>query len=95
LQALPEKPRLANAANFMPPRGDAFFAVLAHQLAQRVHQLGLQVLEPLVVGSECGRFAAVCVAHPFRGEAFPIRASSSRPPGMRRFRSQLTLLLQG
>src|SRR5260370_5119848 len=28
LQALPEEPRLANPANFMPPRDDAFLAVL-------------------------------------------------------------------
>ncbi len=33
LQALPEKPRLANAADFVTARNDAFLAVLPHQLA--------------------------------------------------------------
>jgi hypothetical protein len=37
LQALPEKPRLANAPNFVAPRDDAFLAVLANQFAQCVH----------------------------------------------------------
>src|SRR6266566_5307702 len=55
LQALPEEPRLANAANFMPARDDAFLAVLPNQFAQRMHEFGFHVLEPLVVRSEVGR----------------------------------------
>src|SRR5262249_16137442 len=38
LQALPEEPRLANAANFVAPGNRAFLAVLAHKFAQRVDQ---------------------------------------------------------
>jgi hypothetical protein len=43
LQPLPEESRLADAANFVSSRDDAFLAVLAHQLAQRVDQLRLEV----------------------------------------------------
>src|SRR5882724_2992928 len=49
LQALPEKTRLANPSNLMAPRNDALVAILPHQLTQSVHQLRLQLLEPLVV----------------------------------------------
>jgi hypothetical protein len=49
LQSLPEKPCLANPPNLVPPRNHALFAILPHQLAQRMHQLRLQILEPLVV----------------------------------------------
>jgi hypothetical protein len=49
LQALPEKPSLANAANLVTARGYALFAILPHEFAQRMHQLRLQILEPLVV----------------------------------------------
>jgi len=52
LQALPEQPRLPDAPNFMPPRDDSLFAILRHQLAQRVHQVRPQILEPLVVRPE-------------------------------------------
>src|SRR6266700_3067967 len=55
LQALPEEPRLADAANFMTPRDDAFLAVLPNQFAQRMHQLGLRIFEPLVVRTDVGR----------------------------------------
>src|SRR5207248_9781580 len=54
LQALPEEARLANAADFMAPRDDSLLAVLPHQLAQRVHQFWLHILEPLVVGAPVG-----------------------------------------
>src|SRR5437764_1262079 len=54
LQALPEEARLANAADFMTPRDDSLLAVLPHQLAQRVHQFWLHILEPLVVGAPVG-----------------------------------------
>jgi hypothetical protein len=33
----------------MPPRDDSLFAILNHELAQRVHQVRPQILEPLVV----------------------------------------------
>jgi len=49
LQALPEQPRLPDAPNFMPPRDHALLAILHDELAQRVHQVGPQLLEPLVV----------------------------------------------
>src|SRR6266704_5520162 len=49
LKALPEEPRLANPPDFMPPRDDAFLAVLPNQFAQRMHEFGFHVLEPLVV----------------------------------------------
>src|SRR5258706_4029636 len=49
LQALPEKPSLANPPNLMTPRDHTFFAILAHQLAQRMHQLRLNILKPLIV----------------------------------------------
>ena len=78
LQALPEEPRLADAADFVPPRDDAFLAVLPDQLVQGVHQLGLRVLEPLVVRAEVSRsrFAvSLVVAALFRGRAFAIRAA--------------------
>jgi hypothetical protein len=52
LQALPEKPRLPDAPNFVPPRDDSLFAILHHQLAQRVHQVRPQFFEPLVVRPE-------------------------------------------
>src|SRR6266851_4722894 len=55
LQALPEEPCLANPANFMPPCDDAFLAVLPNQFAQRMHEFGFHILEPLVVRSEVGR----------------------------------------
>ena len=55
LQALPEEPRLANAPNLVPPRNHALFAVLPHQFAQRMHQLGLQILKPLIVRAEVAR----------------------------------------
>jgi hypothetical protein len=60
LQALPEKPRLPNPPNLMPPRRNAFFAILPHQFAQRMHQLRLHVLQPLIVRPEiaCGRCGA-------------------------------------
>src|SRR6267154_2228770 len=38
LQTLPEKPRLSNPPNLMPPRNDAFFAILPHQLTQSMHE---------------------------------------------------------
>ena len=66
LQALPEKPRLANAADFVPARDDALFAILADQVAQGENQLGLQLLEALVVYPQiCGGVAAL-----FRGRGF-------------------------
>src|SRR5882757_706384 len=49
LQALPEKPRLANPSNLMAPRNNALFAILPHQLTQSVHQFRLQFLKPLVI----------------------------------------------
>src|SRR5882724_10748904 len=55
LQTLPEKPRLANSTNLVPPREHAFFAILPHQFTQRVHQLRLQILEPLIVWSKVDR----------------------------------------
>src|SRR5262249_38056145 len=54
LQALPEKPRLANAADFVTPRYDTFFAILAHEFAQRMDKFGLHVFEALVVGAQVG-----------------------------------------
>jgi len=49
LQPLPEQTRLPDAANFVPPRDHSLLAILHHKLAQRVHQVRTQVLEPLVV----------------------------------------------
>jgi hypothetical protein len=49
LQALPEKARLAYAADFVAARDDAFLAVLTHQFTQRIDQFGLGVLEAFVV----------------------------------------------
>jgi hypothetical protein len=49
LQTLPKQPRLPDPPNFMPPRDDSLLAILNHQLAQRVHQVRAQILEPLVV----------------------------------------------
>jgi hypothetical protein len=59
LQTLPEEARLPDAPNLVPPRNDAFFAVLHHELAQRVDQVRAQLLEPLVVRPQrklCQRF---------------------------------------
>ncbi len=78
MQALPEEPRLADAADFVPTRDDAFLAILPDQLVQGVHQLGLRVLKPLVVRPEVNpsRFAvALVVAALFRERAFAIRAA--------------------
>ena len=55
LEALPEQARLANAADLVASRDNALFAVLANKLAQCVHQLGLNVFEPLVVWAEVDR----------------------------------------
>jgi hypothetical protein len=52
LQSLPEEPRLADAPDFVAPRDDSLFAVLPYQLAQCVNELGLQLLESLVVRAE-------------------------------------------
>ena len=52
LQALPEKARLANAANFVAARDDAFLAILADQFAQGVDQFRLEVFQALVVWAE-------------------------------------------
>ncbi len=52
MQTLPEKARLADAANFVTARGNTFGAILPDQFAQRVDQFRLQVIEPLVVGTE-------------------------------------------
>jgi len=68
LQALPEEARLANAANFVTACDDAFLAVLAHQLAQRVDQFGLGVFEAFVVGAEVVR--ALVAFIPRRGGRF-------------------------
>ena len=88
LQALPEEPRLANAANFMPARYDAFLAILPDQFAQCVDQFGLCIFEAFVVRTEVEhgvRSSAIllarcdaAVAQPFRSEAFPIRCSRVR-----------------
>ena len=55
LQALPEEARLANAANFVATRDDAFFAILANEFAQRVNDFRIYVLEALVVRPEIER----------------------------------------
>ncbi len=52
---MPEKARLADAANFVAARGDTFGAVLADEFAQRVYQFGLDVVEQLVVRAEIDR----------------------------------------
>src|SRR5207245_10624257 len=52
LQALPEKSCVADAADFVAARDDSFLAVLPDQFPQRVDQLRLPVLEPLVVRAE-------------------------------------------
>jgi hypothetical protein len=49
LQPLPKQPRLPDPPNFVPPRDHPLLAILHHELAQRVHQVRPQVLEPLVV----------------------------------------------
>jgi len=49
LQALPEQPRLPDPPDLVPPRDDSLLAILHHELAQRVHQVRPQLLEPLVV----------------------------------------------
>jgi hypothetical protein len=49
LQALPEKPCLANPPNLMPPRGDALSAILPHQIAKGMHHLRFQILKPLII----------------------------------------------
>jgi hypothetical protein len=75
LQAFPEQARLVNAADFVAARNDAFLAVLPDELAERVHQLGLEVFEALVVEADVDGvvgFGIAAVGHPFRGEVFPI-----------------------
>ncbi len=52
LQALPEQTRLANAANLVAARHDTFFAILTHQVAQRMDELWFQILEAFVVRAE-------------------------------------------
>jgi hypothetical protein len=49
LQALPKQPRLPDPPDLVPPCDDALLAILHHQLAQRIHQVGPQLFEPLVV----------------------------------------------
>src|ERR1700730_11432798 len=61
LQALPKKPRLANSPNLVPSRDDAFFAILPNQLAQRMHQLRLQFLKPLIVRSKLKRMSSASI----------------------------------
>ena len=55
LQTLPEETRLANAADFVPSRDDAFLAILAHKFAQRVHEFRFYIFEPLIVWAQVGR----------------------------------------
>ena len=42
---------MPNPPNLMPPRDDAL-AVLPHQFSQGMHQFGLLIFEPLVVGGQ-------------------------------------------
>jgi hypothetical protein len=46
---LPEQTRLPDPPNLVPPRDDSLFAILHHQLAQRVHQVRPQLFQPLVI----------------------------------------------
>jgi len=52
LQALPEESRLADAADFMSPRNDAFLTVLPHEFTKRVDQFRFCVFEAFVVEPE-------------------------------------------
>src|SRR5256885_302158 len=54
VQPLPEKPCLANTANFVASRDDSFFPVLPHQFTQRVHDVRLGIIQQLVVGAKRG-----------------------------------------
>jgi hypothetical protein len=49
LQALPEEARLPDPPNLVPPRDDSLLAILHDELAQRIHQIRPQLLEPLIV----------------------------------------------
>ncbi len=55
LQALPEKPRLANPPNFVTPRDDPFLAVLPDQFAQGIDQFRLRIVKALVVRPQVDR----------------------------------------
>jgi hypothetical protein len=74
LQALPEQARLANPANLVPSRDNALFAILAHQIAQRVHQLRLRIFEPLIVRAKVdGRIDSASILLYLRFSARPAR----------------------
>ena len=69
MQALPEKPRLANAPDFVPPRDDSFLPKLHHQFAQRVHQPRRRLLQALVIRAECLRLRIILRIEPDRNPA--------------------------
>jgi hypothetical protein len=80
LQSLPEQSSLPDSPDFMPPRHHAFLAILDHQLAQRIHQIRPQFLQPLVVRAE--RQLSQRLLHISRRLA----VDADRPPSRQRFR---------
>ena len=60
LQALPEQARLADAADFVAARDDAFFAILANKVAEGVHEFRLYFFEALVVRAQIDRRCFCC-----------------------------------
>lgn len=77
LQALPEQARLSNLPNLVPSRDNALFAILAHQIAQRVHQLRLRIFEPLIVRAKVdGRIDSASILLYLRFSARPARFMS-------------------
>src|SRR6266704_527167 len=87
LQALPEEPRLANPPDFMPPRDDAFLAVLPNQFAQRMHEFGFHVLEPFVVWAEVGWSSCSAALY---GDIFP-RFAGRRAEARRYTRGEIAI----
>ena len=107
LQALPEEARLPDPANLVPPRDNSLFAILHDELAQRVHQIRPQLLEPLVVRPQRkfrqrflqagSRLLAVNPKRPARGSRVESAAGGSPVkrrdvPVVRKFRNIIQII---
>ncbi len=81
--------RLPNPSDFVPPRDDAFLAVLPNKFAQGVHQFGLHIFEPLVVGAKDWRFRRTRGASIPRATCILGSGGKTRRQGCRRYASRI------